>query len=149
MASLSPTCDSGYFRGHLSAIDCFHEFLSIVIFRGLRRRHATHQMVITAWRTTAATTPRRAAQSRSGGNATSKADITDPNTAFSQGGTRANAATETPTGVSSRTSHLFQGSDADSQGSLTTITIYHGPPDVLPGGPTTVDSSPSADGFWE
>ena len=44
---------SGYFHGHLSVVDCFHEFLSSVIFRGLRRRHATHQTVITAWRTTA------------------------------------------------------------------------------------------------
>src|SRR5258708_26519015 len=38
------------FHGHLSVVDCFHEFLSIVIFRGLCRRHATHQRAITAWR---------------------------------------------------------------------------------------------------
>ena len=53
---------------------------------------------------------------QSGGNATSKADITDPNTAFSQGGSHTNTATETPSGASSRRGGLLRGSDADSQG---------------------------------
>ena len=36
---------------------------------------------------------------RSGGNATSKADITDPNTAFSQGGAETSTANGTTSGV--------------------------------------------------
>ncbi len=52
---------------------------------------------------------------RSGGNATSKADITDPNTAFSQGGAETSTANGTTSGVSSRRVRLLRGSDADSQ----------------------------------
>jgi hypothetical protein len=53
---------------------------------------------------------------QSGGNATSKADITDPNTAFSQGGAQTSTANGTTSGVSSRRGGLLPGSDADSQG---------------------------------
>jgi hypothetical protein len=52
----------------------------------------------------------------SGGTSGSRAEITDPNAAFSQGGARTNAASGPASSVSSRRSHLFQGSDADSQG---------------------------------
>ena len=53
---------------------------------------------------------------QSGGNATSKADVTDPNTAFSQGGAQTSTANGTTSGVSSRRGGLLRGSDADSQG---------------------------------
>jgi hypothetical protein len=53
---------------------------------------------------------------QSGGNATSKADITDPNTAFSKGGAQTSTANGTTSGVSPRRGGLLPGSDADSQG---------------------------------
>ena len=53
---------------------------------------------------------------QSGGNATSKADITDPNTAFSKGGAQPSTANGTTSGVSPRKGGLLPGSDADSQG---------------------------------
>jgi hypothetical protein len=46
----------------------------------------------------------------------SRAEITDPNTAFSQGGAHTNTSNVPASGVSPRKSGLFQGSDADSQG---------------------------------
>ena len=55
------------------------------------------------------------ASCQSGGTVSSRAQITDPNTAFSQGGARANVGSAPVSGASSRRGGLFQGPDADSQ----------------------------------
>jgi len=53
---------------------------------------------------------------QSGGITGSRAEITDPNAAFSQGGAHTNGTTGPAKGASPRRSGLIQGSDADSQG---------------------------------
>jgi hypothetical protein len=53
---------------------------------------------------------------QSGGANGSRTEITDPNAAFAQGGAHTNASNTPVSGVSSRRGHLFQGSDAGSEG---------------------------------